>query len=59
MLELILALVILGVLLWAITQLPMDPVIAKVIRVVVIVLVVIWVARVLLGSGGGLLRLPW
>ena len=59
MLELILALVIVGIVLWGVEQLPMDPTIKTVVRVVVIVLVVIWVARVILGGGvfsGPLLR---
>lgn len=35
-------LALVGVLLWAITQFPMDPAIANIIRVVAIVAVVIW-----------------
>lgn len=35
-------LALVGVLLWAITQFPMDPAIANIIRVVAIVAVVLW-----------------
>lgn len=51
--EILIALIIVGVLLWALTKFPIDPAIANLIRVVVIVVVAIWVCYVLLGIAGG------
>jgi hypothetical protein len=52
---LVIVLVIAGILLWAVGQIPMDATIAKLIRVVVIVVVVIWLLTALFpGSIGGL-----
>jgi hypothetical protein len=45
-------LVIVGIVLWGLTQLPIDPAIAKYIRVIVIVIVAIWVVYVLVGMIG-------
>jgi heme A synthase len=56
--SLILFLVIIGVVLWAITQLPMDDTIRRVIHVVVIVVVVVYVAQFLLGAAPGPLAWP-
>ena len=47
------ALAIAGIILWAITQFPMDAVIVKLIRVVVIVVVAIYLIHILLGYAGG------
>jgi uncharacterized membrane protein YedE/YeeE len=47
------ALVIVGILLWALSQFPIDPTIAKFIRVIVIVVVAIWVLYLLAGLLGG------
>lgn len=61
LLQLVAALVIVGLILWALTQIPMDPTIAKIIRVLVIVCVGVWLVYVLLGmagSGAPLLRGP-
>jgi hypothetical protein len=52
LLQLVAALVIVGLILWALTQIPMDPTIAKIIRVLVIVCVGIWLVYVLLGMAG-------
>lgn len=52
--EIIIALVIVGVLLWALTKFPIDPTIANLIRVIVIVVVAIWVCYILLGMAGGI-----
>jgi low temperature requirement protein LtrA len=54
LLSLIVGLVIVGLVLWVIQQIPMDPVIARIVRVVIIVCVVLWLLSVLLGYGGGL-----
>lgn len=51
--EIIIALVIVGIVLWALTQFPIDPMIAKLIRVLVIVVVAIWVCYALFGLAGG------
>lgn len=52
LLQLVAALVIVGLILWALTQIPMDATIAKIIRVVVVVCVGIWLVYVLLGMAG-------
>jgi hypothetical protein len=52
LLQIIAALVIVGVVLWALTQFPIDPTIAKIIKVVIIVIVAIWVVYVLLALAG-------
>ena len=45
MIELLLVLVIVGVVLYLIGTIPMDPVIVVVIRVVVVVMVCLWLLR--------------
>jgi hypothetical protein len=49
LLQLIVVLVITGLILWALGQIPMDPTIARIIRVVVIVVVCIWLLYFLVG----------
>lgn len=49
----IVALVVVGIVLWALTQFPIDPTIAKLIRVLVIVVVAIWICYALFGLTGG------
>ena len=44
--NLIVALVLVGLALWVVGQIPMDPVIARILRVVVIVFLVIWLLKV-------------
>jgi hypothetical protein len=53
---LVIALIIVGVLLWVVDMLPLDPVIKQVIRVVVVLAVVIWLLYFLIGflPAGGL-----
>jgi uncharacterized membrane protein YwzB len=53
MLELIVGLVILGVVLWAIQQIPMDPMIQKVIHVIIVVLVTLLLLEFLVSIVGG------
>ena len=56
LLEIIVVLLIVGVVLWAMTQFPIDATIARVIRVVIIVFVAIWLIMLLfsmVGSVGG------
>lgn len=53
-LSLIVGIVIVALILWVVQQIPMDPVFARIIRVVLIVCVVFWLLSVLLGYGGGL-----
>lgn len=43
--SILVALVVCGLLLWAAMQLPLDPAIKGIIRVVVIVLLVLWLLR--------------
>jgi hypothetical protein len=53
LLGILVALVIVGILLWALGQFPIDPTIAKFIRVIVIVVVAIWVLYLLVNLLGG------
>ena len=56
LIQIVVALAIVGLILWVIQQIPMDATIAKIIRVVVVVLVCIWLLTVLLpmlGAGAG------
>ncbi len=53
LIQLVVTLAIAGLILWAITQIPMDAAIAKVIRVVIIVVVCIWAIYLLAGTLGG------
>lgn len=50
LLSLIVTLIIVGLLLWAVGQLPIDATIQRLIRVVVIVIVVLWLVSVLFGE---------
>jgi hypothetical protein len=54
LLQVVIVLAIVGLILWAVTQIPMDPTIARVIRVVVIVFVFIWLIYLLAGFAGGI-----
>lgn len=47
MINVLVGLVLLGLLLWAVNQLPLDPAIRQIIRVVAIVAAVYWVLRAL------------
>lgn len=58
LIQIVIVLVIVGVLLWALTQFPIDPAISNIIRVVVIVCVAIWLLYALLGMAGGLPAYP-
>lgn len=48
LIEILIALIIVGLILWVVQQIPMDPWIQRVIRVVVVVFVVIWLLYILL-----------
>jgi hypothetical protein len=50
--ELIIALVIVGLLLWLLQMVPMDPALARIIRILVIAAVIIWLLYVLGGVLG-------
>jgi hypothetical protein len=52
LIQVVVVLIIVGLILWVITQIPMDATIARIIRVVVIVCVCIWLLYVLLGVTG-------
>lgn len=43
--HLVIALAVIGLLLWAVDQVPMDPTVAKIIRVVTIVVLCLWLLR--------------
>jgi hypothetical protein len=53
LIQIVIALVIVGLILWALGQFPIDPTISRIIRVVIIVVVVIWLLYVLMGVVGG------
>jgi hypothetical protein len=59
LIQIVVALVIVGLVLWVVAQIPMDAAIARIIRVVIIVCVVIWLLYVVLAMvGGGGVGLP-
>ena len=49
LIQIIIVLLIVGLILWGISQIPMDPAIARIIRVIVIVVVCIWLIYFLAG----------
>jgi type IV secretory pathway TrbL component len=51
--SILVTLVIAGLVLWAVQQFPMDPTIARVIRVVVVCAVVLWLIGTFFGFPGG------
>jgi hypothetical protein len=53
LIQIVVALAIVGLLLWVIQQIPMDATIARIIRVVIIVVVCIWLLTVLVQLFGG------
>ena len=55
LIEIIVVLIVVGLILWLVEQFPLDPTIARIIRVVVIVAVCLWLLYALVGflpSGG-------
>ena len=52
LITIVVTLAVVGLILWAITQIPMDPTIARVIRILVVVFVCLWLLQQLglLGS---------
>lgn len=56
LLTVVVALLIVGLVLWAVQQFPIDPMISNLIRVAVIVIVAIWVIMAISGNAG--LSLP-
>lgn len=52
LIQALIVLLIVGVILWGVSQIPMDPTIARFIRVAVIVLVAIWLIYLLAGMLG-------
>jgi type IV secretory pathway TrbL component len=55
LIQLLIVLLIAGLILWAISQFPLDPTIARIVRVVIIVVVVIYLIYALVPLLGG----PW
>lgn len=49
LIQIVIVLVIVGLLLWVLQQIPMDATVARIIRVVVIVCVCLWLLYVLVG----------
>ncbi len=58
LINLVIALVVLGILLWALSQFSIDPFISKVIRVIVVVVVSIWALYTIAGLFGGGVYVP-
>ena len=56
LIQIVIVLTVVGLILWAIQQFPIDATIAKVIRVVVVVGVCIWLLYALMGMAG---PTPW
>jgi hypothetical protein len=54
LLQILIVLLIAGVILWGIAQCPLDPTIARLIKVVIIVVVAIWLIYLLFGMLGGM-----
>ena len=50
--QIIVALCIVGLVLWVVQQIPMDATIARIIKVVVVVAVCLWLLSLLAGWGG-------
>jgi hypothetical protein len=50
LIELVVILIVVGMLLWLVTQLPLDPTIQNIIRGVVILVVVLWLLRLFVGD---------
>jgi hypothetical protein len=58
LLSIVVALVVVGLLLWAVGKIPVDPTIAKIIRVLVVVVACLWLLQALgLFTGGPVIRL--
>ena len=58
--QIVISLIVIGLLLWVVSVLPIDAGIKQIIRVVVIVFVVIWLLYMLMGaSSGGPAMVPW
>ena len=58
LIQVVVALVIVGLVLWIVQQIPMDATIARIIRVVVIVVVCLYLLQVLVSLFGGYSLLP-
>jgi hypothetical protein len=53
LIEVVVVLVIVGLLLWLLSQFPIDPTMHRIIRAVVIVFVVLWLVYTFLGQFSG------
>ncbi len=58
LIQIVIVLCVVGLLLWAVQQIPMDATLAKIIRVIVIVAVCLWLLSLLAGWSG-LAGTPW
>lgn len=58
LIQLLIVCLIAGVVLWAITQFPIDPTIARIIRVVVVVILLVYLIYALVPLLGGLSPAP-
>lgn len=58
LISIVVTLIVAGLLLWVVSQIPMDPTIARIIRVVVIVFVVLYLLQIFTGAFSSLNSLP-
>jgi len=54
LIQIVVMLIIVGLLLWVVSQIPMDATIARIIKVVVIVFVVLYLLQIFTGAFSGL-----
>jgi hypothetical protein len=57
LLSLVVALVVVGLLLWVVAQIPMDPTVRRILQVVVVVVLVLWLLQTFGLLGGTPIRL--
>lgn len=57
LISIIVALVVVGLILWAVGQIPMDPTVRRILQVVVVVALVLWLLQAFGLLGGPAIRL--
>ena len=50
--QIVVALIVVGLLLWVSSQIPMDPLIQKMVRIICVVFLVLWLCWWMIGLGG-------
>lgn len=56
LITIVVTLIVIGLLLWLVNQLPLDAKISQLLNATVIVVVVLWLLKMVLGAGG--IKLP-